>query len=131
MANPQNPYPAASSGDRGFALPGSDLVKYSFRASPGGTCGSGHSSHQQAGGMNGQNNKQGEIKIWGFLQQLTFPDLIDFNSASNWIFANFHANGFFCLHCGSNSEKIEKFNKGISNIPKDVVIIIYLVVESQ
>ncbi|MEN8240702.1 MAG: hypothetical protein ABFS17_02180 [Chloroflexota bacterium] len=39
----KTPIPAASSGVlRGFALPGSDLLKYSFRASPGGTCGSGH-----------------------------------------------------------------------------------------
>jgi hypothetical protein len=33
------------------------LLEDSFRASPGGTCGSGHSSHQLAGGYFGKRNK--------------------------------------------------------------------------
>jgi hypothetical protein len=41
-----------------FAPSGTDLLKYSLRASPAGTCGSGHSSRQQAGGYSGKRNKK-------------------------------------------------------------------------
>jgi hypothetical protein len=54
----KTPIPAASNGAlRGFPPSGTGLLEYSFRASPGGTYGSGHSSHQQAGGYSGKRNK--------------------------------------------------------------------------
>jgi hypothetical protein len=48
------PIPAASSGAlRNFAPSGTGLLAYFIWASPSGTLGSGHSSHQQAGGYSG------------------------------------------------------------------------------
>ena len=49
------PIPAASNGAlRNFAPSGTGLLEYFIRALPGGTFGSGHSSHQQAGGYSGK-----------------------------------------------------------------------------
>ena len=49
-----------------FAPSGTGLLEYSFRASPGGTYGSGHSSHQQTGGYSGKRNKFLEVN-WPYL----------------------------------------------------------------
>jgi hypothetical protein len=52
--------PLQATGHYGVFVPsGTGLLEYSFRASPGGTHGSGHSSHQQAGGYSGKRNKRG------------------------------------------------------------------------